>query len=175
MSLKTLGYSLIIAVICLVLFCIYSVGKSAGMGAVQKKWDEQVKLDKERIATLKEEIRSQEHEHQIETTRITDELAQAKQKHTEELAAQQRYFDSRLLNSDKRANYYQRQAQGSAAERNDLASHAAQLDRSLEEGRQLVRELGETLRLREQELISLGQQILADRKLFDDGTEHGTD
>ena len=174
MSLKTLGYSLIITGICLFLFGIYSAGKSAGMEAVQKKWDEQVKLDKERIATLKEEIRSQEHEHQIETTRITDELAEAKQKHTEELAAQQRYFDSRLLNSDKRANYYQRQAQGSAAERNDLASHAAQLDRSLEEGRQLVRELGETLRLREQELISLGQQIKADRNLFDGETEHGT-
>jgi hypothetical protein len=109
----------------------------------------------------------QEVEHQKKQKEIADALAQVRTEHETTLASQRAVFDQRLLQSDRRAQVYQRQAQAGAAAQRDLASHAAQLDRALEEGRDLVRELGSTLGLRDHQLKLLGDQIRADRQLLE--------
>lgn len=74
-------------------------------------------------------------------------------------------FASRLQLAEGRAGVYQRQAQGSRAEQIRLAEHAAELDRSLEQGRALVRELGETVRQRDRTIGILREVIINDRTL----------
>lgn len=48
----------------------------------------------------------------------------------------------------------------------NLASHAARLDRSLEEGRRMVAELSATLRQRDDQLRAVSKQLENDRSLF---------
>lgn len=174
MNTKLIAGVVVAALVAFIAYSIFNLGVAIGSARVQTSWNTQKEADQLRIADLKEEIKQQEAIHQIDTTRISDELAEAKQKHTEDLAYLHSEYEQRLRSSGNRADHYQRQARGSAVERDNLASHAARLDQALEEGRHLVRELGETIRLRDQQLISLGQQIMADRNLFDGETKHGT-
>ena len=153
---------------------IYHYGSKHGASEVQAEWNQQKEADAKVIEDLKTKYASMEATHREENTRITHELAEAKQSHAVALAKQRAEYDRRLQLSANLAAIYQRQAEGGEVECRGLASHAARLDQALEEGRHLVRELGETIRLRDQQLISLGQQIKADRNLFDGETEHGT-
>ena len=93
-------------------------------------------------------------------------MEKVKNEHENAIAAVHAEYVDRLHESDSRAGTYQRLSQGAAAERASLASYAAQLDRSLTEGRSLVRELRETVRLRDEQLIVLGKQLENDRSLL---------
>lgn len=149
-----------------VLAVTYSLGKNEGMLEEGGKWkDEKIALDA-KVLELTGQVKTLEQTNQLETTRVADELAANEQRHAKALADLAADYTQRLLGSESRANVYKRQSQGSTAERDYLASHAAELDRSLEEGRSLVRELGETLRQRDSTIRSLSEQILADRRLL---------
>ena len=64
-----------------------------------------------------------------------------------------------MRNHQERAELYKRKAEGSEVERGSLASHAAELDRSLEEGRRVVKDLRTTVEQRDTELILLGTHL----------------
>lgn len=62
---------------------------------------------------------------------------------------------------------YRRKAEAGEAESRDLANHAAELDRSIVEGKRVAAELAATVRLRDEQLILLGSQIKADRAILE--------
>lgn len=161
---KPLG---ILGLIAIYTFGVYSCGSSSGAADVQKDWDDAKNVQDKAISDLKLKYSILEREHEKVTGEIENDLQRAKQEYDAALAAQQSQFAKRLLQSESRADIYKRQAQGSVTERRDLASHAARLDSSLEEGRRLVEELRRTLELRDRQLRSLGAQITADRKLLE--------
>lgn len=140
--------------------------QQTGRDEIQALWDADKKTHQEAIAKLTAEYAIKEDAHRTENRRISYELSQANIDHANALAAVERDFAQRLRSSENRAAIYKRQAQGGTSERGDLADHASRLDASLEEGRSLVRELRETLGLRDRQISSLGEQILNDRKLF---------
>ena len=145
---------------------IYFWGSSNGQDAVQKKWDEQKQEDRKAYDKLKGEYDALNRQHSYETGVLTSRLQTASQAHEDELARLNDVYASRLQQSGKRAELYKRQAEAGAFECRSLASHATRLDESLEQGRQLVEELRSTVRLRDSQLIELGNQIRADRKLL---------
>ena len=166
MNAKLIAVIVVAALAAFIVYSIFNVGVAIGSARVQASWNAQKEADQQRIDDLKEEIKQQEAIHQTDTTRISDELAEAKQKYTEDLADLRSEYEQRLRSSGNRADHYQRQARGSAIERDNLASHAARLDASLEEGRSVVRELRATLGLRDDQLKALADQIKADRQLL---------
>ena len=168
MNAKLIDGIVVAALAAFIVYSIFNVGVAIGSARVQASWNAQKEADQQRIDDLKEEIKQQEATHQTDTTRISDELAEAKQKYTEDLADLRSEYEQRLRSSGNRADHYQRQARGSAVERDNLASHAARLDQTLEEGRSLVRELRDTLGLRDRQIHSLSDQIRNDRALFED-------
>lgn len=145
---------------------IYFWGSRNGQEIVQKKWDEQKVQDKKAYDKLKGEYDVLNRQHSYETGLLTSRLQAASQAHEDELARLNDVYASRLQQSGKRAELYKRQAEAGTFECRNLASHAARLDESLEQGRQLVEELRSTVRLRDSQLIELGNQIRADRKLL---------
>lgn len=145
---------------------VYKIGTMDGASTVTVEWDKSKKAYDAQIATLRETVAYKETKHALESKRISDELAQAKLQFENTLTSYRADYDLRLLSSDARASVYQRAAKGTAAERDDLAAHTAKLDRSLEEGRSLVRELGETVRQYEVTIRALTAQILTDRDLL---------
>ena len=150
----------------LVLWGTYSLGSNSGEAHVQQQWDAQKAKDLLVIQKLRDDLSQAESQHRLQVSTLEGELRNAEARHRMELDRLNGEFADRLRNSDARANVYQRQAEGGAVERNRLASHAAKLDRSLEEGRRVVAELRTTLGLRDEQLKSLAAQIRADRELI---------
>ncbi len=163
--------SAIAGLIAIVLFAgsttyFYLHGKTVGASEVQSKWDKQQKLYDTAIAGLKDHYGMLEAANRAKTEGLTHDLAEAQKTHDVALANAKSDYDKRLLKSESRANYYQRMSEGGATQCRDLASHAAELDRTLEEGRYVVRELRETLGLRDKQLIAISDKLQADRKLL---------
>lgn len=146
---------------------IYFWGNSNGQHTVQKKWDDQKVEDQKAYNKLKGEYDVLQRQHSYEVGALSVRLQTAESNYASELARVSSDYDSRMQQSERRATVYKRQAEAGTLECRGLASHAARLDNSLEEGRRLVEELRATVRLRDNQLIELGNQIQADRKLFE--------
>ena len=138
----------------------------AGQRDIQEQWDAERATYKKAMDTLKDQYATLEAKARIDNQRNSDELAEKEKSHAVALVELRREYDGRLLQSDKRASYYQRLAKGGAVEQANLASHAARLDRSLEEGRRMVAELSATLRQRDDQLRAVSKQLENDRSLF---------
>ena len=145
---------------------IFFLGSNRGANKVQAKWDKQELEDKKAYDKLKGEYDALNRQHSYEVGALTTRLETASKNHEDELTRIGSDYAGRLQQSEKRASIYKRQAEGGTLECRSLASHAARLDESLEQGRQLVEELRSTVRLRDSQLIELGNQIKADRKLL---------
>ena len=147
-------------------YLIHDAGYDSGSSDVQAKWDEEKASYKKAMDTLRDQYATLEAKARIDNQRNSDELAEKEKAYAVALVELQREYDGRLLQSDKRASYYQRLAKGGAVEQANLASYAARLDRSLEEGRRMVAELSATLRQRDDQLRAVSKQLENDRSLF---------
>ena len=164
---KALPYAIAVAVVFFIGSMIYSAIYSAGQKDIQAKWD-QAKIEYQVVIDNKKtEYDTLEENARRKTDALTLELSNAKTKHAVAIVDIRAEHDKRLRQSEIRAGVYQRQAEGGAAECTRLAGHAARLDSTIEDGRRVVRELRETLGLRDSQLIELGNQIKADRILLD--------
>lgn len=143
-------------------------GFREGAVSVQEKWDAETKDYENEILALQKDYAAREAAHRTKNDEITHELAEANRKHDVEVATLRSDYTRRLQLSSERSVVYQRQAEAGAAECRSLASHASNLDASLEEGRSLVRELRTALGLRDEQVRALSEQIKNDRKLMSD-------
>lgn len=155
-----------VLVIILILWGVYSLGSSHGKAVVQNQWDKATIAKNNEILKLKDDFAAKERDHRAATGKLSYELEKAQQIHDQDVATLRADYSERLFNSEQRGSVYKRQAEGGSVERTSLASHAAQLDRSLEEGRNLVAEFRRTLEFREDQLRLLGKQIITDRALL---------
>lgn len=147
-------------------YLIRDSGYDAGSADVQAKWDAEKAAHVEAMRSLQDKYATLEAKVRIDNQRNSDELAAQETAHAVALAQLNQHFADRMLQSDKRAGYYERLAKGGATQQADLARHAAELDRSLEAGRRVVAELTETLRQRDNQCRALGKQLENDRSLL---------
>lgn len=144
----------------------YQLGKQISYEKVHNEWNIERQATKDKIAELRQEYKAYESEYEKTIKDLVTELQNSQDSFDSELVRIRSVYSDRLLDSEERASIYQRQSEAGASERRSLADHAARLDRSLEEGRHLVQELGATLRQREREISVLSSQIQADRQLL---------
>lgn len=145
---------------------VYKLGESSGATKIQTRWDAESDLRDAAMNKLQGQYDVLSSQHKERVGELTLEL-QTNQSEYEATLLRHRTADAqRLQLATSRADVYQRQARGSAVEQERLARHAAELDRSLEQGRSLVRELGETVRQRDVTIRALGGIIAADRTLL---------
>lgn len=145
----------------------YNVGVNAGAKEVQGRWDVESKKQSDALAAYQKANAKLIGAHETRHKLLEESLEEQDRRYTAHLLLLESDYASRLQLSETRASVYSRQARGSATEQERLARHAAELDRSLEEGRALVRELGATLRQREVTIRALGGIILNDRTLLE--------
>lgn len=154
----------IMSVITMIL--VYTAGSLHGAAAVQKQWD----ID----TAVRDSIT---HAYKVENENLLQRNKELIAKHTKELSIVKQDYDSRVKRieseySDRmrkhedRARLYQQQAQGGATECRNLGDYATGLDKQLEQGIYVVDELQELVKLRDSQLIILGNQIRADRKVL---------
>jgi hypothetical protein len=145
---------------------VYKLGNLNGTYESNRQWAAETELREAAMNKLQGEYTILQSQHAQRVKELTHELTLADAQHEDELSRYRSDYAGRVQLAERRAEVYQRQARGSSLEQDRLAKHAAELDRSLEEGRGLVRELGEVVRQRDRTIHTLGQIILNDRTLF---------
>jgi chromosome segregation ATPase len=158
-----LGFSAVV----LVTSASFLFGITQGENNITVRWQKEKLEHSQEMAVLQGKIEQKEFGHRQETARISEQLRKTEvdyEKATSALAAE---HAQRLRLASERAAAYARLAETGSPELRGLASHAAQLDASLEEGRGLVGELKEALGRRDNQLKLLGAQINNDRTLLD--------
>ena len=146
----------------------FLAGYTYGKDTVQSAWNAEVAITTAAALKAEQENRTKEQAHKQETLALEAKLTEAQKEHEKALADLNAAYAARLQQADNRATSYRKWAEADSTERERLANHAARLDRSLEEGRELVEELWATVRQRERELRVLGDQIKIDRGLIED-------
>lgn len=149
-----------------IFYSIFSFGSRYGANKVQLQWDAETAKYEQTLKEMEKQMTENETQHRKEQNRISNDLAESEKKYAVAIATNRAEYNDRLRESEKRASVYKSLSEAGAAERVDLARHTAELDRSLTEGIQLVEELSETIRLRDEQLILVGQQITNDRQLI---------
>lgn len=151
----------------------YQLGKKAGSDEVRQQWDASLDEYNIKYKRLEDAMRTKEELYSQQSKELSDALQDTEQKHAATLDSVRTDLTSRLQQSESRASAYRSQANGSSIERDRLAKHASELDRTLEQGRSLVRELRETIRFREATIQSLSNQIELDRTLYSSSGTNG--
>lgn len=95
-----------------------------------------------------------------------NELQQLKANHEKTLNSVNADYNKRMLDMQKRIQKYSALTESSSPELRNLASHTARLDRTLEEGRQVVAELRAGIELRDGQLKALGTLIEKERAIY---------
>jgi hypothetical protein len=137
-----------------------------GEDRVQTKWDKDVAEQKANLHKREQKVRENERKYRGEIEILKDQVISDRLAYERQLADSRVALAGQLRKSEGRASFYVQLSEAGATERANLASYAAQLDRSLVEGRQVVEELRATVIQRDKELRTVGEQLEADRKLI---------
>ena len=172
--LKALPYILGALLLWFISAKVYHHIYNKGAASIQMKWDQDKAEKAQAIAKLQTAYDDLSYTSRLEQSRISNELSKAQNDYAIALGNLRLDYANRVRSSEERAKLYQRQAESGPDQCRSLASYAGRLDSSLEEGRSLVRELRETLGLRDKQLTAVGNQLLTDRKLFTDDTSEVT-
>lgn len=156
-----LGITSVLAVVLL----IYHAGAESGRFEVQTQFDTYKQAEAKQLDAAKNAISTAEFRHRQETATIEDQLRKTEATNEATVAALRSSYSDSLRASDTRAAAYRRMSASGPGQCDDLASHAAELDRSLVTGRSLVEELRSDIELREGQLRALGAVITNDRQL----------
>ena len=174
------GNSLVVALLLLIFVLLGSGigflwGYSKGADSTYSKWMEVELGYQAQIVELQQEVVEAEQQFKIKEGELNERIKKDQAAYGAAIAAATRDFTERLLKSEGRAKTYAAMSQAGSIERTALANHAAKLDRSLEEGRHLVRELRETLGQRDREIMMLGEHIQNVYQLINNtGNSNGT-
>lgn len=166
MANKVLGVVISLVLVGILFGGVYSLGSNHGEAKIQVLWDADKGRQRDAIKAVEDDYKGKEALAIAENLKISKQLREANESYKATLAQYQFDYSKRLHAAEGRAGLYKRQADGTAAERGSLASYAAELDRSIEEGRLVVRELRATIGQRDSQIAALSAQIVSDRKLF---------
>ena len=138
-----------------------------GQASIQQEWDKDKAAHQRELENQEEKYQTLFLAHKEFSFLVAKTLEEKQDEFEETIIAIRTDFTGRMLKHETRVQMYQRQAQAGTIEQERLASHAAELDRSLEAGKRVAAELAATVRLRDEQLILLGSQIKADRAILE--------
>ena len=148
--------------VALVLVCTsatFCTGYSAGSAKVKQQWVAEQKANTAKVNELKVNYEEQLNEYRQKTDSLSKEIYDTRTQYDNRIATIKSDYTNRLLSSEQRASVYKRMSEAGKCTSDDLSAYTAKLDRSLTEGRELVRELRELIKLRDQQLNQLGKEL----------------
>ena len=133
---------------------------NAGYDACQSKYREE---------PLKQQVENQQKEQAFNETinNLTVNLTETRIRYENTVNKLKSTHANELLKSEQRAELYKRYSETDKAKQRALAEHTARLDRSLTEGRELVKQLTETIRTRDAQLRALGVYFQENAMLYE--------
>ena len=158
------NYIIALVIILVVAVCariIHQNGKQIGVSETMLAWQAQEQERNDIIEDYRTEVNDLKVKYEKQTVQHKMEITAIKVAAENDRRTIQRDYADRLLNADKRASVYKRLSQSGESERIRLAEHAAKLDRSVEEGRSLLREQQSALAERDGIIGKLVAQLRA--------------
>lgn len=146
-----------------VIFCVVGAYLSGFASGSNEKELEYFKQKQE--LELEYKVKEQNYLNQIKEA--DKALYVAKEEYEANISNLKSLHADELLKSQQRAEAYKRTALSGEAQCRSLAEYTAKLDRTLTEGRELVKELRDTLKLRDKQLVEVGNYLVAGDKLYD--------
>ena len=140
---------------------------SKGQKAVTREWEKEKTQWDKILEAEQTKYKALFESHRIFSAQVADILTQKDKEYEDSIIAIRTDFTGRMRNHETRMQMYKRQAEAGSAQCSSLASHAAELDGSLEHGKRVAAELAATVRLRDEQLKLLGQQIQTDRAVLE--------
>lgn len=133
---------------------------NAGYDACQSKYREEL---------LKQQAENQQKEQAFNETinNLTVNLTETRIRYENTVNKLKSAHANELLKSEQRAELYKRYSEADKAKQRALAEHTARLDRSLTEGRELVKQLTEVIRIRDAQLRALGVYFQENAMLYE--------
>lgn len=135
-----------------------------GKQSVQAKWDKETIEHLEQLNTLKQEYIEKENVYLAEINKIKEDYINVQKDYNNQLSSIKSDYSARLYESEQRYLSYKQKSTNSKG-CSDIANLSGKLDRTLTEGILLVRELTETLKLRDSQLKQLGEAYKASMNL----------
>lgn len=121
----------------------------------------------EKLLKLQLESKDKERAYNENMQALSIDLTETRLRYENSINQLKSSYTDELLKSEQRAELYKRLSQSDQAKQRDLAIHTARLDRSLTEGRELVKQLTETIRVRDNQLRALGVYIQESSNLYE--------
>lgn len=149
LSYKVLFYGTIGVCICCLGSCFY--GYHSGKAKAIAEYNQEKVQYLNQISSLQLQYRAKETQYNEDLNKVKAEYAQAREDYIHTISKLESSYSSRLQQSEQRAMLYQRKAtdiKGCST----LADLSGRLDRSLTEGVSLVRELRDTIKLRDSQI-----------------------
>lgn len=115
---------------------------------------------------LENKYREQEKVYTEKTQSLVQQISESQESFTKQLTAIEQSYSNKLLESERRANLYKQMSSSSNDSSISLADYTARLDRTIVQGRQLVKELRATIELRNQQLKQCGEQLKLMEKAY---------
>ena len=149
LSYKVLFYGTIGVCICCLGSCCY--GYYSGKAKATTEYNQEKVQYLNQISSLQLQYRAKETQYNEDLNKVKAEYAQAREDYIHTISKLESSYSSRLQQSEQRAMLYQRKATDSKG-CSTLADLSGRLDRSLTEGISLVRELRDTIKLRDSQI-----------------------
>lgn len=141
-------------------------GYYQGSKHIQTLWDQDKLEQAQYINRLQQNYLNKESVYITELNNIKDTYAKAKDEYTKKLNAIKSSYSMQLQQSEQRASIYKREALSTDGCSN-LAEYAGKLDRSLTEGRDVVKQLRELVKLRDAQIQQIGNTYKAEHTLME--------
>lgn len=150
-----------------VLGAVASFSYSLGQKDIREEWQkETIKYQNEMLKV--EEIHKQALQEYIDkNNNLQREIVDVKKDYEAKLHNINDEYSVRLSESEQRAKVYKRMSEQGKCQSPDLSDYTTKLDRSLTEGRQVVKLLRETIELRDNQLRQIGEQLKQMEKLHE--------
>lgn len=129
-----------IIIVAVGMIIIFLGGMKIGADIQSAKYTKEKMRIQEQTTELIQQYRAKVEEHAKRQLDLIQELNDAKQQHQTIVSNLRSEFSARMLESENRGKIYRNRAEAAGTECKALAEHAARLDRSLTEGRELVKE-----------------------------------
>lgn len=150
-----------------VLGAVASFSYSLGQKDIQEEWQKETIKYQNEILKVEEIHKQALQEYINKNNNLQREIVNVKKDYEAKLRNINDEYSVRLSESEQRAKVYKRMSEQGKCQSPDLSDYTAKLDRSLTEGRQVVKLLRETLELRDNQLRQIGEQLKQMEKLHE--------
>ena len=150
-----------------VLGAVASFSYSLGQKDTREEWQKETIKHQNELLKVEEIHKQALQEYIDKNNNLQREIVDVKKDYEARLHNINDEYSVRLSESEQRAKVYKRMSEQGKCQSTDLSDYATKLDRSLTEGRQVVKLLRETIELRDNQLRQIGEQLKQMEKLHE--------